>query len=254
VNAVQALKAARAAGIRLSIDGDALMLEAAAAPPASMLDLLSLHKAGIVALLRPVNGWSGEDWLAFFDERAGIAEFDGGLPRAEAEARAFACCVVEWLNRNPVRSHPGRCLGCGGAERAHDPLLPSAPKAAAMLGFIRAVRRLGTARGRLTRSPRLRSWEFPNRRSIVTETKTATERRQSELAAMSAEKSANKTVIEDQHEIQDTRRRCRKGCRGDDRASAGHVASDRSGGAVSTRARGRPAQQAPAGSEAVDTP
>jgi hypothetical protein len=124
VNAVQALKAARAAGIRLSIDGDALMLEAAAAPPASMLDLLSRHKAGIVALLRPVNGWSGADWLAFFDERAGIAEFDGGLPRAEAEARAFACCVVEWLNRNPVRSHPGRCLGCGGAERAHDPLLP----------------------------------------------------------------------------------------------------------------------------------
>jgi hypothetical protein len=121
MNAVQALKAARGAGIRLRIDGDALTLEAAAAPPASLLDLLSLHKDGIVALLR---GWSGEDWLAFFDERAGIAEFDGGLPRAEAEARALACCVVEWLNRNPVRSHPRRCLGCGEAEHAHDPLLP----------------------------------------------------------------------------------------------------------------------------------
>ena len=32
-------------------------------------------------------------------ERAGIAEFDGGLPRPEAEALAFECCVVEWLNR-----------------------------------------------------------------------------------------------------------------------------------------------------------
>ena len=70
------------------------------------------------------DGWSAEDWQAFFDERAGIAEFDGGLPRAEAEARAFACCVAEWLNRNPVRSPPGRCLGCGEGDHGHDPLLP----------------------------------------------------------------------------------------------------------------------------------
>ena len=78
-----------------------------------------------MALLRPgEDGWSGEDWRAFFDERAGIAEFDGGLPRDQAEARAFACCVAEWLNRNPVRSPPGRCLGCGGSEHAHDTLLP----------------------------------------------------------------------------------------------------------------------------------
>ena len=58
-----------------------------------------------------------------FDERAGIAEFDGGLPRREAEALAFACCVSEWLNRNPVRSPPGCCLGCDGNEQTHDPLL-----------------------------------------------------------------------------------------------------------------------------------
>jgi hypothetical protein len=43
---------------------------------------------------------------------------------ASAEARAFACCVVEWLNRNPVRSPPGRCLGCGAGDHAHDKLLP----------------------------------------------------------------------------------------------------------------------------------
>ena len=101
------------------------MLEASAPPPPAVLDLLSRHKAGIVTLLRPADdGWSAEDWQVFFDERAGIAEFDGGLPRGQAEARAFACCVVEWLNRNPVRSPPGRCLGCGGGDHAHDPLLP----------------------------------------------------------------------------------------------------------------------------------
>jgi hypothetical protein len=125
MSAAEALKAARAAGLRLGIDGDALTLEAAIAPPPTVLDLLARHKADIVALLRPANdGWSGEDWLTFFNERAAIAEFDGGLPRREAEARAFEFCIVEWLNRNPARSPPGRCLGCGQAEHSHDPLLP----------------------------------------------------------------------------------------------------------------------------------
>jgi hypothetical protein len=125
MSAAEALKSARAAGIRLGIDGDALTLEASEAPSPAVLDLLSRHKADLVALLRPVeDGWSAEDWLAFYDGRAGIAEFNGGLLRAEAEARAFACCVAEWLNRNPARCPPGRCLGCGEAEHAHGPLLP----------------------------------------------------------------------------------------------------------------------------------
>lgn len=125
MSAVDALKAARAAGVELAIDGDDLALKSASAPPAAVLDALSRHKAEVVALLRPgEDGWSAEDWLVFFDERAGIIEFDGGLPRAEAEAQAFACCVVEWLNRNPDRSPAGRCLGCGDREYAHDLLLP----------------------------------------------------------------------------------------------------------------------------------
>jgi hypothetical protein len=28
------------------------------------------------------------------------------------------------LNRNPVSSMPGRCLGCGGGDHSRDPLLP----------------------------------------------------------------------------------------------------------------------------------
>jgi hypothetical protein len=125
MSAVEALRAARAAGVQFTLDGDDLVMTAAAAPSAAMLDALSRHKAEIVALLRSSrDGWSGEDWLAFFDERVGIAEFDGGLPRAQAEMRAFDCCVVEWLNRNPARSPPGRCLGCGGSEHTHDKLLP----------------------------------------------------------------------------------------------------------------------------------
>ena len=97
-----------------------------AAPPSpAVLELLSRHKLAIVAWLRPgPDGWSRDDWHSYFDERAGLAEFDGGLSRDHAEARAFSCCVPEWLNRNPVHSAPGRCLGCGAAEHPHDPLLP----------------------------------------------------------------------------------------------------------------------------------
>jgi hypothetical protein len=34
------------------------------------------------------NGWNEEDWRAAFNERAGILEYDGGLPRSEAERQA----------------------------------------------------------------------------------------------------------------------------------------------------------------------
>jgi hypothetical protein len=123
--AALALKKAREVGLRVGSEGDTLTLEAAAAPPQDVLDLLVRHKADILALLRPAeDGWMAEDWQVFFDERAAVAEFDSGLPRAEAEARAFDCCAVEWLNRNPVRSPPSRCLNCGQAEHSHDPLLP----------------------------------------------------------------------------------------------------------------------------------
>jgi hypothetical protein len=48
----------RFADIQLSIEGDDLGLEASVAPPA-LLDLLSHHKASVIALLRPANdGWT----------------------------------------------------------------------------------------------------------------------------------------------------------------------------------------------------
>ena len=71
VSAAEALKAARAAGVELRLDGDDLVLEAAAPPPPVILNLLARHKSEIVALLRQGrDGWSREDWRVFFDERA----------------------------------------------------------------------------------------------------------------------------------------------------------------------------------------
>jgi hypothetical protein len=48
MSAAAALKVARAAGIRLGINGDDLTLEASAAAPPAVLDLLSHHKAAPV--------------------------------------------------------------------------------------------------------------------------------------------------------------------------------------------------------------
>jgi hypothetical protein len=105
-------------------------LAAVSAPPV-YLDAwtqLQYHRplsvTGFALLHLGRDGWSGEDWRAFFHERAAIAEFNGGVPRQQAEARAFTCCVAEWLNSNPVRSSPDSCLRCDEAEQGYDPLLP----------------------------------------------------------------------------------------------------------------------------------
>lgn len=125
MSAAEALRAARMVGVDVRIEDGGLALQAQAPPSAELLELLAHHKQEILTLLRPVDaGWSAEDWRVFFDERAAIAEFDGGLPRPEAEARAFECCVVEWLNRSFEGSPPGRCLACGGGDLAYDALLP----------------------------------------------------------------------------------------------------------------------------------
>jgi hypothetical protein len=131
MSAFEALDAARAAGIEVRLDGKDLELSAHGELATDVVDLLRRHKRSIVSLMQgrllalrqPIQAWDPVDWRAFFDERAGIAEYDGGLPRAEAEARAFDCCIAEWLLRNPIDSSPDRCLGCGKQPRIDDPLL-----------------------------------------------------------------------------------------------------------------------------------
>jgi TubC N-terminal docking domain len=125
MSAVQVLAEARSKGIQVHLDGDNLLLEAPAPPPSAVLDALSRHKAEIVELLRPrADGWSTADWLLYFAKRAAVAEFDGGLTRADAEAQAFECCIVQWLNRNPGLSVGGRCVWCGRAETEDTVVLP----------------------------------------------------------------------------------------------------------------------------------
>jgi hypothetical protein len=50
MSAAEALQAAQNAGVEIGIDGDDLVLEASAPPPAAVLDLLSRHKAEVLAV------------------------------------------------------------------------------------------------------------------------------------------------------------------------------------------------------------
>ena len=119
MSAAEALRAAHAAGVAVMLDGASLVLEANAEPPQAVLDMLSCHKLAILDLLRPGrDGWTAEQWRAYFDKRTGIAASNSGLPRAEADALALACCVIEWMNRNPA---PSRRDAAHGAAKGNPP-------------------------------------------------------------------------------------------------------------------------------------
>ena len=126
MNASTVLEGLHRRGVKLRAAGDRLRWRA----PAGVIshadvEALRVHKETILSLLRPAPDlWTQADWQVFFDERAGIVEFDGGLSRPEAEARAFACCVAEMMNRTLVVSDPDRCVYCGGDDRSGDRLLP----------------------------------------------------------------------------------------------------------------------------------
>ena len=121
MSAAEALSRATAAGVRVRLDGADLLIEAATAPPDALIEMLSHYKSDIVAMMRHAeSAWSPADWRDYFNERAAIAEFDGGLSRTQAEARAFTSCIVEWLDRNFEPSPPGRCQACGALGAVGD--------------------------------------------------------------------------------------------------------------------------------------
>ena len=98
MKAAEALRTARAAGVEIALDGDDLVLEASSPPLEPVLEALSRNKAGIVALLRPGgDGWSANDWQVYFDERAGIAEFDG-VPPASGSGGPGVCLLRQRMD------------------------------------------------------------------------------------------------------------------------------------------------------------
>jgi hypothetical protein len=111
MTAAEALEAARAAGVR------EFASRCRVGAPEAVLDELKRHKAAILTLIRSDGSvWSREDWQAFFDERAAILEFVGGLSQIDAEAQALESCIFEWMNQNPEPTDPEGCAWCSGPE------------------------------------------------------------------------------------------------------------------------------------------
>jgi hypothetical protein len=82
-------------------------------------------KAAIQSALKAEAGdhWDRDDYRALYDQVTGTL-LSEGLSKPKAEAFAFECCVLEWLNRTFEPSPPGCCVYCRREERNGDALLP----------------------------------------------------------------------------------------------------------------------------------
>jgi hypothetical protein len=81
-SALDTLRAAAVAGVRVTVDGKDLVWEAASKPPAALIDALARHKAEIIALLDPAARIEGAPSSVAFTDH------DGGIPGAWVAALA----------------------------------------------------------------------------------------------------------------------------------------------------------------------
>ena len=105
------------AGGRVLVDGDRVRVKASTPLSVTLVAEMRAVKADIVRLFQ-------SRWVDRYEERAAILEFDAGLTRAEAEARAWEFMLVEWQDENPPKSlGPDACAQCGQGEGVLLPLL-----------------------------------------------------------------------------------------------------------------------------------
>ena len=88
MTAVSVLRALRAEGAVVTLDGANLRLRASGPLPPSVVSAARAEKASLVDLLTCYPNFP--DRLDDFEERAAILEFDAHLSRSEAERRAWA--------------------------------------------------------------------------------------------------------------------------------------------------------------------
>ena len=79
MNTITLLRQGLEAGVRLQGEGTGRLIVSGPEPLAPLVDQLRQHTQAVL-----------EAWEAF-EERAAIIEYDGGLPRAEAERLAWEC-------------------------------------------------------------------------------------------------------------------------------------------------------------------
>jgi hypothetical protein len=67
VKAAEVIKEATAAGVRIAIEGDGLLLEATTAPPKAVIELITQHKAEIINQLRAGPAGAAEAEVSWLD-------------------------------------------------------------------------------------------------------------------------------------------------------------------------------------------
>lgn len=93
----------RARGVTLLSAGDRIGFVPMALVTDADRVALAANRDEVLAIVRndARSDWTPDDWKAHFDERASIIEFDGNLPRPEAERLAFIALAVEWHATQP---------------------------------------------------------------------------------------------------------------------------------------------------------
>jgi hypothetical protein len=85
ISAPGLLAAATVHGLKVFADGPRLVVRGPRTADAKLVNTLLARKSEVMPLLQPLD----VDEQEYFDERAGIAEFDGGLKPTEAERLAL---------------------------------------------------------------------------------------------------------------------------------------------------------------------
>lgn len=86
----------RARGMTVAADGNRLLVSPRDQLTNMDRQLICQHKSELLSLLAAPLPPSPDEWRDLFEERAGIMEFDGNLPRARAETLALAEVLAEF--------------------------------------------------------------------------------------------------------------------------------------------------------------
>ena len=105
---------AQAAGVALWREGEVLRFRGPRGALTKLLPTLKTHKAELLEVLQNADANAAEDLHEHFEERAGILEYDAGLPRAEAELEAARItatyarnCGYQWASlRSALSAYP----------------------------------------------------------------------------------------------------------------------------------------------------
>jgi hypothetical protein len=109
VSAPALLAEALVAGLTLRSENGRLHWQADAPPDSNLLARLRWHKADVLELLTDI------------DERAGILEFDGGIPREQAETKAFAEVLARVETGAAPRRRPSATAAVPVSTSRHSP-------------------------------------------------------------------------------------------------------------------------------------